>query len=149
MRPTAAFLATTGTLFLAGCSLLIDASLDGKGTTSGSGGQGGSDMTSSAGSTSAGSTTAATSAQSASASVGASTSASSGGGCGPMCMLPNAMTQCIDGACAIKMCKDHFGDCNTLPGDGCEASFENDAANCNGCKKACMSGETCKGGKCN
>lgn len=142
MRFATALLVLTGTLFGSGCSLLISSELAGKDGTSGGGGQGGVDETSSVASTSAGMMMPATSAQSAGA------SASSGGGCMSACKLPNAMSECVNGACAITQCNDHFGDCNSEASDGCELNLSNDAANCGSCKKMCMQGESCKGAKC-
>lgn len=143
MRLATALLLTTGTLFGSGCSLLISSELAGKDATSGGGGQGGVDETSSFASTSAGMMMPATSAQSASAS-----SASSGGGCMPACKLPNAMSACVNGACAIAQCNDHFGDCNLVASDGCELNLNDDINNCGSCKKMCMQGQSCKGAKC-
>ena len=144
MRRATALLVTTGTLFASGCSLLISSELDGKGTTSGGGGQGGVETTSSVTSTSAGTMMAATS----TAAQSASASASSGGGCGSECELPRAKSACIDGACAITLCNDHFGDCNAMPGDGCEINLDNDVDHCGACDNACQSDESCKGSKC-
>lgn len=144
MRSATALLLTTGILSISGCSLLIDAKLDDAGTSSGAGGQGGVETTSSIASTAAGSTMSAT----VSAAQSVSVSASSGGACAPMCMLPNAMSECVDAACVIKMCDSHFGDCNATPGDGCEINFNNDPKNCGGCNQPCMPGKMCKGSNC-
>jgi hypothetical protein len=144
MRSATALLITTGTLFLSSCSLLIDAKLDGAGTTSGNGGQGGTETTSSSASTGAGATSTTSAGQSVSASVGAS----SGGGCVPACMLANAASACVGGVCAVTTCDSHFGDCNALPGDGCEINLNNDDSNCGGCNKPCKSGKSCKGSSC-
>jgi hypothetical protein len=63
-------------------------------------------------------------------------------------MLPNATSECAEGACAITVCDSHFGDCNSIPGDGCEINFNTDPKNCGGCKHPCMPGKMCKGGNC-
>lgn len=66
----------------------------------------------------------------------------------PACKLPNAMSECVNGACAITQCNDHFGDCNSEASDGCELNLNGDVDNCGSCKNACMQGESCKGAKC-
>lgn len=63
------------------------------------------------------------------------------GGCGIVCSPPHATGQCSAGSCTIGGCNSGYGDCNGLPGDGCEhsnASFGSDPTNCGGCGIVCM-----------
>lgn len=147
MHPAKTLLLVTGTLALAGCSLMIDAQLDEKGTSTGSGGAGGvpAGMASSGASTTASASTSA-GITTTTAAQGAS---SSSGGCGATCTLANATSECIDGACAISACTDKFDDCDTIAKNGCEANLNNDADHCGSCDHACISPKKCKGGKCN
>lgn len=144
MQPMKTLLLATGTLLLAGCSLLINAQLDEKGTSSGSGGagQGGSVASSSTTSTSTANGTTSTG-----TSQGAS-SGSSSGGCGSVCALANATSECVNGACKIKSCLAKFDDCDKSPENGCEANLSSDDAHCGTCSKSCLLGEMCAGGKC-
>lgn len=144
MQPIKTLLLATGALVIAGCSLLIDARLDEKGASSGSGGTG-------QGGSAASSSTTATSATSATSSTGASHSASSGsssGPCGSACMLANATSECVDGACAVKGCLAKFDNCDQTPENGCETNLYTDANHCSSCGHACLGGESCLGGKC-
>ena len=136
----------TGTLVLAGCSLFIDAQLDEKGMSSGtggSGGQGGGAVTSA--STSAGVTTSTSAAESASASQ---SSSASSGGCGSGCVFANAKGECNNGTCALGPCNKDFADCDLAPENGCETDLKNNDDHCGSCAKSCMPGQGCSGGKC-
>lgn len=44
------------------------------------------------------------------------------GGCGRMCMAPNAISTCAAGACAVATCVASFADCDGDPRNGCECS---------------------------
>ncbi len=61
-----------------------------------------------------------------------------GGGCGDKCVLPNAQSMCVNGACAIVSCGFGYADCDGESQDGCEASLETDIANCGMCGKSCV-----------
>ncbi len=42
------------------------------------------------------------------------------GGCGVVCSLPNATTDCAGGACSIALCDVGWEDCDGVHGNGCE-----------------------------
>ncbi len=65
------------------------------------------------------------------------------GGCGMACAPANATGVCNSGACGIATCNPGYADCNGRPDDGCEVNTGTDAANCGGCGRACMTGQTC------
>ncbi len=72
------------------------------------------------------------------------------GGCGVACAPMNATGTCATGTCAIASCSTGYGDCNTMPGDGCEADITT-PMRCGSCTNACTvangvpgcSGSTC------
>ncbi len=70
------------------------------------------------------------------------------GACGIACSLPNASPGCAMGACTVTMCSMGFGDCDLMPGNGCEVDVTSDVANCGACGTACGAGEFCNGGAC-
>ncbi|MFT5434708.1 MAG: hypothetical protein ACI9OJ_005422, partial [Myxococcota bacterium] len=45
------------------------------------------------------------------------------GACDTPCAPPNALGRCLDGTCHIAECQAGWGDCNTDPSDGCEATL--------------------------
>jgi hypothetical protein len=63
------------------------------------------------------------------------------GGCGHACSVANAAASCVAGACTFS-CEAGWGDCDGMPGNGCEHDLSGDAANCGAC------GADCGGGKC-
>lgn len=79
------------------------------------------------------------------------------GGCGVSCVVPNAEAMCVAGNCAMGDCDAGWGDCDGLPGNGCEATLDCNAGAscttscgsqgvtaCNGCEPVCMAqAETC------
>lgn len=146
MRSATTLLLVTGALLVTGCSLLIDAQLDEKGASSGSGGQGGG-LTSSSTSSSS-SSSASTSAGATMTTSAAQGSSGSSGGCGPACVLANAMSDCVDGKCVISACDSHFADCDLKPETGCETNLNNDAEHCGACDHPCSGGDLCAGAKC-
>ena len=158
MQPAKTLLLLTGTLALACCSLLIDAQLDEKGTSTGSGGAGGATGASSGGSTSTATATATATATSTAATTTAGVTtttttaaqgaSSSSGGCGADCALDNATAECVDGVCAIKGCDNKFDDCDKIASNGCETNLNTTLDHCGSCGHACNSMNSCKGGKC-
>jgi hypothetical protein len=73
------------------------------------------------------------------------------GACGVVCRTPSAAYNihmgCAAGQCQA-FCNEGTGDCNAITDDGCEASFEDDPANCGACGAKCPAGVACKNGKC-
>jgi Stigma-specific protein, Stig1 len=67
-------------------------------------------------------------------------------GCGAQ---PNAAASCTSGSCNI-VCLSGFGNCDSNLGNGCEADFGNDVANCGACGTTCTSGSSpaCCSGNC-
>lgn len=64
-----------------------------------------------------------------------------------VCSAAHATSACIDGSCRIQRCDDGFGDCNGVPGDGCEADLRI-APNCGSCGNSCAPVGICLGGVC-
>ncbi|MDP3276997.1 MAG: hypothetical protein Q8Q09_17530 [Deltaproteobacteria bacterium] len=58
------------------------------------------------------------------------------GACNDACVLPNALSQCIGGRCVLSRCVSGFGDCNTLPQDGCESALDS-TLDCGRCFNRC------------
>ena len=54
---------------------------------------------------------------------------------------------CTFGDCDLQ-CFSGFGDCDHLPGNGCEQSLTNDPTNCGQCGKSCGAGGFCGAGLC-
>lgn len=68
-------------------------------------------------------------------------------GCGDACSAPShAVAACTGLGCGF-VCSGLWGDCNGLPGDGCEKDVSNDSKNCGGCGINCYGG-SCAAGKC-
>lgn len=65
------------------------------------------------------------------------------------CHLTNAEATCNNGKCEIKACTQGFGDCNVLPGDGCETNLVGNVDHCNACATMCTSAQKCKLAVCN
>jgi hypothetical protein len=64
------------------------------------------------------------------------------------CVTPNAVPDCAAGVCALRSCKQGFGDCNKSARDGCETDLSSDSSNCSKCGDACPQGMTCQSGQC-
>lgn len=59
------------------------------------------------------------------------------GGCGVVCpTVANSTRTCVAGSCGF-VCTGSFGDCNGVPGDGCETDTMSSVAHCSGCGAAC------------
>jgi hypothetical protein len=137
----------------AGCSLLVEAALSDKDAGAGGAtGSGGSPPSSTAsvgsGAASTGTGTGAGGSTTSSASTGSSTSGGVGCDGSTMCMLANATSECSQGQCVIVSCTMGFGDCDNMPGDGCEAHLKSDPSHCGSCTYACQPGHACTGGTC-
>ena len=79
------------------------------------------------------------------------TSSANCGGCGTVCMIPNAGAACAAGSCVIGICDLGFDDCNGAAADGCEIDLETSIADCGGCGNACSipnGTPGCAGGSC-
>lgn len=60
------------------------------------------------------------------------------GACGAPCpALPNAVSSCAGGRCALGACLPGFRDCNGNPADGCEVNVNSDPNHCGGCGLRC------------
>jgi hypothetical protein len=60
------------------------------------------------------------------------------GACGTTCgALPNAVSTCTAGGCAIDSCSTGWHDCNHSMFDGCEAQLDTDPNNCSACGTKC------------
>ncbi|MEZ4296816.1 MAG: hypothetical protein R3B70_17755 [Polyangiaceae bacterium] len=59
------------------------------------------------------------------------------GGCGNVCVTPNATPGCAAGSCKIATCNLGFADCDLALANGCEVALGNDTANCGACGNAC------------
>ncbi len=75
------------------------------------------------------------------------------GGCGVVCDVPNAVQRCVEpGRCESVACLDGFRDCDTRPGNGCEARPSDDAKNCGTCGIVCQASQRqralCVDGQC-
>jgi hypothetical protein len=71
--------------------------------------------------------------------------------CGNACTYANATPTCTAGTCAMGLCANLYGDCNTNPADGCEKPLAADLNNCGVCGKVCSSANgtpSCSGGAC-
>jgi hypothetical protein len=58
------------------------------------------------------------------------------------CSLPNAVTACTNGMCAITSCVGGTADCDGIADNGCETPVITNA-NCGACGSACDPGATC------
>ena len=85
--------------------------------------------------------------------VHTSADASNCGACNNVCVLANATSACVGGACTIGSCNLGYVDCNGQAIDGCEIYVPGNAANCGACGAVCSSNNipapTCAGGTCN
>ncbi|MHC4575347.1 MAG: hypothetical protein ACYS76_14660 [Planctomycetota bacterium] len=73
------------------------------------------------------------------------------GGCGIVCDLANAFTDCVDGNCVVVDCEPGYDDCDGQPENGCEADLMNDPDNCGYCGNDCdypNATAACQGGSC-
>lgn len=69
------------------------------------------------------------------------------GACGVMCSsVFNASPSCATGRCGPEACDDGYGDCNGLPGDGCEQRLDT-LTHCGTCDTPCALAN-CGGGVC-
>ena len=68
--------------------------------------------------------------------------------CTEVCELPNATADCVNGVCTLVSCDDGWGDCDSLPSNGCEADLASTAAHCGACNEACDAGQGCAAGLC-
>jgi len=74
------------------------------------------------------------------------------GACGMACTGgSNASAVCTAGTCGLT-CTAGFGDCDTMPGTGCETDTRTSVAHCGACGMACTGGAnataTCAAGRC-
>ncbi len=70
------------------------------------------------------------------------------GACGTVCALPNAIAGCGMGACTVASCRTGFGDCDGVPGNGCETWLGGDLQHCGACGTPCPTGLVCNDGTC-
>ena len=74
------------------------------------------------------------------------------GGCDmPCASAPNSTPVCTASVCGV-VCAMGYGDCNTMPMDGCEITLASDLSNCGMCGRSCPmvagSTPTCTAGTC-
>ena len=70
--------------------------------------------------------------------------------CPISCSVPNATTSCEAGHCVVAACLEGFRDCDSVVGNGCEASL-NDRQHCGGCDQVCSlshASSVCRNGEC-
>jgi hypothetical protein len=73
------------------------------------------------------------------------------GGCGIACSLPNAVSRCDGGSCAIQSCNPGWADCDGNPFNGCETNTDSSTFACGGCGTVCSfpnAGALCSAGTC-
>ncbi|MEZ4391795.1 MAG: hypothetical protein R3A48_11915 [Polyangiales bacterium] len=74
------------------------------------------------------------------------------GMCGNRCPTPaNGTPTCNGGTCGIGRCNDGYGDCDNMPGNGCETPLDGDPANCGACGRVCVvpnASPVCMNGTC-
>jgi hypothetical protein len=89
--------------------------------------------------------------------VNLATSTANCGTCGTNCnaIYPHATATCALSVCSGPICNNGYGDCNSVPGDGCESNVLADPDNCGGCGKACstsgsahVTSNACSAGQC-
>jgi hypothetical protein len=71
--------------------------------------------------------------------------------CGHVCPAAGGTPACVNNTCIITNCSPGLGDCDGLPGNGCETSTQTDPQNCGGCGLACFIANGtagCVAGKC-
>jgi hypothetical protein len=64
------------------------------------------------------------------------------GVCGPPCTQPNGIPHCVDGLCALKVCRYGFG----CP--GCDVDILTNEERCGDCDTRCMGSDRCVNGLC-
>lgn len=70
------------------------------------------------------------------------------GACGRRCRAPVETTPtCSMNVCGFA-CADDRGNCDRLPGNGCEVDFTSDRFHCGGCDVRCFDDESCVAGMC-
>lgn len=72
------------------------------------------------------------------------------GGCGRVCRLPNADSECRRGTCVIQnqKCLEGFADCDHIAANGCEVNIDTNRGRCGGCGVSCAAGQVCEAGMC-
>jgi hypothetical protein len=68
------------------------------------------------------------------------TSVDNCGGCGHVCVIPNATPACAASVCKIGTCNAGYADCDGDPVNGCETNIGTDVNNCGACRAACSIG---------
>ena len=70
------------------------------------------------------------------------------GGCGIACQFgPNSTPSCTAGICSL-ICNAGYGNCDGLPGNGCEVNLSTNHNNCGTCGHVCTNVQSCVGGVC-
>jgi MYXO-CTERM domain-containing protein len=60
------------------------------------------------------------------------------GACGNQCNMPHVIdSYCYKGVCCIGTCETGWVDCDSIPGNGCEADLDGDTNNCGTCGHVC------------
>ena len=76
------------------------------------------------------------------------TSTSNCGLCWNQCSLPNAISECPYGFCAVESCAQGFGNCDAINENGCEILIDSDSRNCGACGTVCPEHTFCQNGDC-
>ncbi len=76
------------------------------------------------------------------------TSPANCGACNSVCSLANATAGCASGSCTIASCNAGFGNCDSMPANGCEINLNSSNANCGACGTVCPGGQVCSAGLC-
>ena len=73
------------------------------------------------------------------------------GGCGQVCSLPNALSNCVNGVCGIASCDVGYMNCDGNTTNGCETNIYDSPSSCGSCSNVCSlahASEGCQMGSC-
>ncbi len=73
------------------------------------------------------------------------------GACAMACALMNAEPACASSVCTVARCSPGYGDCDRVPGNGCEVDLSVDPQHCGACGALCVTANgtaACRAGAC-